>query len=136
MMKIAIPENQGEVNQHFGQSKNFAIIEIGESKQILNVDTVSAEGLQHMHEGMAEFLKNQGVDTVIVGGIGQGAIEGLESTGLKVLFGASGPIKDVAESYARGEFVSKRKVCQHHGEHHHGHHHSHDHGHKHDHQCK
>ncbi|PKM48004.1 MAG: diguanylate cyclase [Firmicutes bacterium HGW-Firmicutes-8] len=121
-MKIAIPDNHGEVNQHFGQSTSFAIIEIDGDNRIACIDTVSAVGLQHMHEGLAEMLKKQGVGVVIVGGIGQGAIDGLESQGLKVLFGASGSVKDVAETFARGEFVSRRVACNHHGGYHHHHH--------------
>lgn len=123
-MKIAIPENAGEVNQHFGQSRSFAIIEIDENKKITGVETVPTIGLQHQHEGIAQFLKNRGVETVIVGGIGPGAIQGLEAQGLNVLFGAAGPIKEVAETFANGQFVSERKICNHHhGHHHHGHHH-------------
>lgn len=121
-MKIAIPENQGQVNQHFGQSKSFAIVEIGQNNQVTNVQEVSAEGLQHAHEGLAGLLKGQDVETVIVGGIGAGAVQALEAEGLKVLFGASGPVKEVAESFARGEFVSERKMCNHQGGGHHHHH--------------
>ena len=117
-MKIAIPNNNGEVNQHFGQSQFFSVIEL-DSNNIVNVEDLQASGLQHQHEGLAGFLKDQGVETVIVGGIGAGAVQALEAAGLKVLFGASGPIKDVAETFARGEFISKRKMCSHHGGHHH-----------------
>lgn len=120
-MRIAIPENNGEVNQHFGQSKSFAVIEIDENKNIISFETVPAAGLQHQHEGIAQFLKGKGVETVIVGGIGPGAIQGLEAQGLNVLFGAGGPIKEVAETFAKGKFVSERKVCNHHGDHHHHH---------------
>ena len=120
-MKIAIPENAGEVNQHFGQSRSFAIIEIDENKKIAGVETVPTAGLQHQHAGIAQFLKGRGVETVIVGGIGPGAIEGLEDQGLNILFGAAGTIKEVAETYATGQFISDRKVCGHHHEHHHEH---------------
>ena len=119
-MKIAIPDNNGEVNQHFGRSTGFSIIDIDNQNSVTNIETVSAAGLQHQHEGIADFLKKQGVEIVIVGGIGQGAISGLESQGLRVLFGASGPVKDVAESFADGRFVSRRTVCSHHGNHHGG----------------
>lgn len=122
-MKIAIPENAGDVNQHFGQSRSFAIIEIDENKKVTGVETVSTVGLEHQHAGIAKFLKGQGVETVIVGGIGPGAIEGLEAQGLNILFGAAGTIKEVAETYANGEFVSDKKVCGHHHGDHHGHHH-------------
>lgn len=117
-MKIAIPNNNGEVNQHFGQSQIFSIIELDNDKKIVKVEDVEAAGLQHHHEGLAGLLKDQGVEVVIVGGIGAGAINALEAMHLKVLFGASGPIKDVAETFAKGEFISERKMCSHHGEHH------------------
>ncbi len=116
-MKIAVPNNNGEVNQHFGQSQSFAVIDIDSN----SVTEVSAAGLQHKHEGLAGLLKEQGVEVVIVGGIGAGALQSLESQGIKVLFGASGPIKEVAETFARGEFVSHRTVCNHDGGHHHSH---------------
>ncbi|HWI54137.1 MAG TPA: NifB/NifX family molybdenum-iron cluster-binding protein, partial [Desulfobacteria bacterium] len=74
-MKIAIPENQGEVNQHFGQSKSFAIIELDQNNQVITVQEISATGLQHRHEGLASLLKDQNVETVIVGGIGPGAVQ-------------------------------------------------------------
>ncbi|MHB9094519.1 MAG: NifB/NifX family molybdenum-iron cluster-binding protein [Eubacteriales bacterium] len=118
-MRIAIPDNNGEVNQHFGQSKSFSIIDIDDKNNVLFHENISTLGLQHMHEGLADLLKKQRVEVVIVGGIGQGAIEGLESRGLKVLFGASGLLKNVAEIFAQGKFVSKRVICNHHGDHHH-----------------
>ena len=118
-MRIAIPDNNGEVNQHFGQSKSFSIIDIDDKHNVLFVENISTAGLEHMHEGLADLLKKREVEVVIVGGIGQGAIDGLESRGLKVLFGASGLVKNVAETFAKGELESKRVVCNHHGDHHH-----------------
>jgi len=121
-MRIAIPDNNGEVNQHYGQSKVFSIIDIENGPNIVMADSVSTQELQHNHTGLAEALKRQGVEVVIVGGIGQGALDGLEGFGLKVLFGASGSVKSVAESFAKGELVSNRVMCDHHGDHHHHHH--------------
>ncbi len=120
-MKIAIPDNYGEVNPHFGQSQSFAIIEINASSQIVNMESISAAALQHNHAGLAGLLKDRGVEVLIAGGIGPGAIQGLELQGIQVLFGAAGSVKDVAESFAKGEFVSTGSVCNHH--HHAGHHH-------------
>lgn len=121
-MRIAIPDNNGEVNQHYGQSKLFSIIDIEDNQNIILLDSVSTDALQHNHGGLAEFLKRQGVEVVIVGGIGAGAVAGLEECGLKVLFGASGPVRSVAESFAKGKFISKRVMCDHHGGGHHHHH--------------
>ena len=120
-MRIAIPDNNGEVNQHYGRSKVFSIIDIENDQNIVLADSVSTENLQHNHGGLANLLKSQSVEIVIVGGIGQGALDGLQENGLKVLFGASGPIINVAEAFAKGEFVSNKVMCNHHGEGHHHH---------------
>lgn len=125
-MRIAIPDNNGEVNQHYGKSKAFSIIDIKNNQDIVFAESVSTDTLQHNHSGLAELLKNKGVEVVIVGGIGPGAVSGLEACGLKVLFGASGPVKNVAESFANSTFISNRVVC---GNHEHGHHHDHHHHH-------
>lgn len=119
-MKIAIPELNGEVNQHFGRSTSFAIAEINNS-QLVNIEVLSATGLQHNHVGVAELLKENGVSVVIAGGVGAGMVSALQGSGFEVLRGATGNIKQVAEIYARGEFVSSGDICNHDHDHHHQH---------------
>lgn len=125
-MKIALPDDNGNVNQHFGRSKVFKVIEL-ENGAIKSQKNVSAENLQHNHEGLAGLMRNERVDVVIVGGIGARALEPLQQAGLEVITGANGKIEEVVSSYARGELVSNSSACcSHHGEDHHGqgcHHH-------------
>ncbi|MDO5515915.1 MAG: NifB/NifX family molybdenum-iron cluster-binding protein [Clostridium sp.] len=116
-MKIALPKNESEINQHFGKSKSFEIITI-EDKKIADRKEISAEALQHNHEGLASLLKAEGVSVVITGGIGQGAIEGLKSENLSIIRGASGKIDDIVSSYINGELVDKNVVCNHDHDHH------------------
>ncbi|WP_066636131.1 NifB/NifX family molybdenum-iron cluster-binding protein [Desulfolucanica intricata] len=123
-MKIAVPNENGQVNQHFGRSKEFVILDM-EGDKVKETKTVSAAQLAHNHEGLAGLMKDNNVEVVILGGIGPYALQALEQVGLKVITGASGEIKSVAEAYARGELVSRKVVCNHHG---HGHGHDHDHG--------
>lgn len=110
--KIAIPEMGEEVNQHFGQSTSFAIIEI-EDKEVINISKLSAAGLAHQHEGLASALKNQGVEKVIVGGIGSGAATALAQAGMEVMTGAQGNIRDVANTVAKGLFIPGASLCNH-----------------------
>lgn len=121
-MKIAVPNDNGNVNQHFGQSKEFIICDV-EGQSMVGQKVASAESLQHNHGGLANLLSGENVEVVILGGIGPYALEALEQKGFKVITGASGEIKSVVEAYARGELVSRRVVC--------GHHHGHGHGHQH-----
>lgn len=122
--KIAIPTAGEIVNAHFGRSQAFTVFEIQEDK-VTGEELVDAKGFEHQHTGIAQLLKSKGVEAVICGGIGPGAITGLENAGLEVLRGASGPVRDVAKSFAEGAFVSTNAVCDHSHGHDHDHHHHH-----------
>ena len=117
-MKIALPNNGNMVNQHFGMSKSFVVATI-EDKKILNIEEISAETLSHQHQGLADLLVKQGATVVITGGIGGGALSGLQQNGLEVIKGASGEYKKVIEEYINGTLEDKDVTCNHHGEHHH-----------------
>lgn len=119
-MKIALPKNENEINQHFGRSKSFAIVTIEDNK-VTEKKVVDSEALQHNHGGLASLLKDEGVSVVITGGIGQGAIDGLKSYNLEVIRGASGNIDDIIASYINGELQDKNVVCNHDHDHHHEH---------------
>lgn len=117
-MKIAIPNNGSMVNQHFGMSKSFVIATI-EDKKIQNIEEISSAELAHQHQGLSDLLVAQGTTVVITGGIGEGAINGLQQNGLEVIKGASGEYKKVIEEYINGTLEDKNVICNHHGEHHH-----------------
>ena len=118
--KIAIPTNGKALDPHFGRAAGFTVFEI-EDKEARFVELLSATGLEHQHEGLANMFKRNGVEVLVCGGIGGGMINGLNAVGLQVVSGASGNIVDVAKSYAEGNLVSTGSVCQHHD-------HGHDHG--------
>jgi len=117
-MKIAIPNKGTMVNQHFGMSESFVIATI-EDKKIINIEEISAAEFAHQHQGLADLLSAQGATVVITGGIGGGAISGLQRNGLEVIKGASGEYKEVIEQYINGTLEDKNVICNHHGEHHH-----------------
>ena len=114
--KIAIPTNGEVLDAHFGKAAGFTVFEI-EGKEAQFVELLSAEGLQHQHEGLASMFKRNGVDVLVCGGIG-GMINGLKTIGLEVVTGASGSVADVAKSYASGNLVSSGSVCQDHNHQH------------------
>lgn len=69
-MKIALTYENGNIFQHFGQTKSFKIYDAdnGEIKTSAIVDT-NGSG----HGALAGFLVMNNVDTLICGGIGGGA---------------------------------------------------------------
>ena len=113
--KIAIPSNGDLVDAHFGRALAFTVFEI-EGNQARQSEVLDTENLRHQHEGLAGLFKHHNIDALVCGGIGQGMIDSLNFYGLDVVTGASGKVKDVAQSYAEGTLVSTGSVCQ---EHHH-----------------
>ena len=128
-MKVAVTCFQDDVFQHFGRTPEFAIFQVEDGK-IVKEERVAApaEG----HGALAGFLKTQNVNTLICGGIGGGAINALRAAGIEVFTGASGNVRDQAESLLAGKLPQQGDAnCDHSG---------HDHGHEagcghHDHNC-
>lgn len=113
--RIAIPSAGSLVNGHFGRSQAFTLFDIVDSK-VTGVEVLDATGFEHQHEGIAQLLQAKGVEAIICGGIGPGAISGLEAAGLEVLRGADGPVRQVADDYANGTLITTDGVCEHHHE--------------------
>lgn len=118
-MKVAAtynPEN-GEVFQHFGHTQNFKLYEI-EGGKVISAQVIDNGGFGH-HD-LATYLKNLGVEVLILGNRGQGAIDALNAAGLKQVPGITGSADDAAARFAEGNLVGNpNALCQHKHEHHH-----------------
>ena len=66
-MRIAVPYDNGAVFQHFGRTSAFKFYDV-ENGEIRASAVHSTNGSGH--GALAGFLKDNGVDTVICGGIG------------------------------------------------------------------
>lgn len=86
MRKIAIPiDENGILSQHTGHSKLFDIYNIEEDKII---DVIQLTPPPHKYGSLPKWLIENKVTDLIVGGIGQKAIELLDNDGIKVHLGA------------------------------------------------
>ena len=68
---------------------------------------------------LPNFLNDIGVNVIISGGMGQGAIDIFNEKGIEVITGALGEAKIAAEEYLKGNLKSTGSIChehQHHGE--------------------
>lgn len=111
-MKAAVTTENQEVYQHFGKCQTFtiALIEEGQikSKSLLNA---SGSG----HAALAGLLQQNGVDTLVCGGIGQGAIDALKAAGIEVIRGCQGRVSMILEMLAAGSLKDNpAQVCDHH----------------------
>ena len=74
-MKVAVTYDEEEmIFQHFGHTERFKLYDI-ENGEIVSSEVVDTAGTGH--EALAEFLAKRGVQTLICGGIGAGAVQAL-----------------------------------------------------------
>ena len=123
MRKIALPVANSMLSAHFGHPEYFYIYETDDNiigKEEMHVPPTHTPG------AYPKWMADMGVNDIIVGGIGQKAIDLFNSNGINVYIGAEikSP-KELVGELLQGTLVSKENLCSHDGdhEHEHGHHH-------------
>lgn len=115
-MKIAVASEGKIVTGHFGHCQNFNVFEAEDGK-IINMESIANPG--HKPGFLPNFLNNLGVNVIVSGGMGGGAIDIFNEKSIEVIVGASGDSETVVKDYLAGKLKSTGSVChehQHHGE--------------------
>ena len=111
-MRIAVPCDNGAVFQHFGRTSAFKFYDV-ENGEIRASAVHSTNGSGH--GALAGFLKDNGVDTLICGGIGGGAQTALSQTGIRLYGGVSGSADEAVRALLDGTLAYDPAVrCDHH----------------------
>lgn len=107
-MKIAFPIDSGtglesEVFGHFGSATKFVIVdsESGSFEELGNNDL----GHEHSKCNPLKALGGAKVDAVVSGGIGQGALNNLRMSGIKVFRAEPGTISKNLELFKSGSLM-------------------------------
>ena len=87
MIKIAVASENEIVTEHFGHCENFNIFE-AENNQIVRSESIPNPG--HRPGFLPNFLNDMGVNVVISGGMGGGAIDIFNEKNIEVIVGARG----------------------------------------------
>lgn len=134
IMKIAIPTADGKLCAHFGHCESFTFADINpETNEIMNLEEkIPEEGISCQS---ASWISEQGVNTVLAGGMGGRPMMLFAQNGVQVIAGCPElPVKEVIEAYLSktletgvntcGGEGHDHAHCHHHGEGHHchGHH--------------
>lgn len=115
-MKIAVTYENSQVFQHFGHTEQFKIYDV-EAGKVVSSKVVDTNGSGH--GALAGFLQQEGVDTLICGGIGGGAKQALSAAGIQLYGGVSGDVDEAVSMLLSGKLAyDPEVVCGHHGEHH------------------
>ena len=123
-MKICIPTAEGKLCSHFGHCEAFTFAEVDpETKTILSIEErVPAEGVSCQS---ASWIAQQGVNTIIAGGMGGRPLMAFAQNGVEVVTGCPDlPIKEVLEKYLSNTLTTGENACGGEGhDHAHCHHH-------------
>lgn len=111
MIKIAVASENNMVTEHFGHCESFMIFD-ADNGEIVKSETIANPG--HKPGFLPNFLNDMGVNVIISGGMGGGAIDIFNEKGIEVIVGARGASKEAAQSYLQGELKSTGSVCHEH----------------------
>ena len=122
-MKIAVPiTKENNIDSHFGHCESYQVFTISDKKEIKNIKKVESPQGCGCKSDIASQLASDGVSIMLAGGIGGGAINVLNNSGIEVIRGCSGDATDVVKLYLSGLVEDSGSSCHHHeGHHEHGH---------------
>ncbi len=110
-MKIAVASEEKYVSGHFGHCEGFTIYEVEDGKT-LNKKFVPNPG--HKPGYLPVFLKEQKVNVIIAGGMGETAQQLFNENEIEVIVGAQGLCDNVVHNYLNGELQSTGSICREH----------------------
>lgn len=105
-MKIAVtstgPDVDSQVDPRFGRCKYYVIVDSDtmdfESIENPNIMAMGGAGIQS-----AQLVANKDVEVILTGNCGPNAFQTLSAAGVKVVIGVSGVVRNVVESFKKGE---------------------------------
>ena len=112
-MVIAVPYLDGDVNAHFGSTRAFLLAQTSDG-QLERSSIFELQGMQHNHAGIADFLKEQGVEVIIAGGMGGPMQAALKDAGFELYCGIGGPALAAVDAFLAGELEQSDATCGHH----------------------
>lgn len=113
MKKVAIPTREGQVDDHFGHCDYYTIFTIEDGK-VSNEETFKAPEGCGCKSNVGAVLASMGVQTMLAGNMGMGALGVLNSNGIDVIRGCSGNVKDVITQFIKGEVADSGEGCHSH----------------------
>lgn len=117
-MKIAITAetSQGldsQVAQHFGHAPYFILVDILDGAVAATQDIANPFAEAHEPGQIPNFIKEQGANVMLSGGMGGRAIEFFTQAGIKTATGATGTVRAALENYLGGALTAAEPCTEH-----------------------
>ena len=114
MIRIAIAGEGKNVTEHFGHCEAFLVYDV-ENGKIIKEESLPNPG--HKPGFLPNYLADRGVNVIISGGMGGGAVDIFNERNVEVIVGASGDAKIAVEKYLNGELKTTGSICHEHQHH-------------------
>ncbi len=109
-MRIAISADdpnglEAVVSPHFGRCPYYVLVDVVEG-QIAAIQAIENPYFrQHVPGVVPEFIRRQGVDVMLTGGMGRRAVTFFEQFGIEPVTGASGTVRHALSQYLGGDLT-------------------------------
>ena len=125
MITIAIPSAEGRLHGHFGGCREFTFVQADpEQRKVISIRPVTPP--PHMPGLFPRWLREQGANVIIAGGIGRRALDLFAQQDIEVRAGEPGAaVEALATAYLNGQLMNEPESCAHHHDADGGHHHHH-----------
>ena len=118
-MKFAIPTtHDNQVDAHFGHCEFFTVF-TAEDGEIKNSQVIESPQGCGCKSNIASVLKEMGVEVMLAGNMGGGAVNVLSSHGIEVYRGCQGDATEIANEFVKGSLIDSGENCHQHEGHHH-----------------
>ena len=114
-MKIALPSNGSEVDEHFGHCQCLTILTVDDDNKIVSEETLTPPPGCGCKSSIVPQLASMGVSVMLAGNMGGGAVNILAGHGIKVVRGCTGDVREAAQAWLAGNVVDSGASCQSHG---------------------
>ena len=119
-MKIAVPvTSDNKIDSHFGHCESYGVFTISDKNEIVEIKSVGSPEGCGCKSDIASVLASDGVSVMLAGGIGGGAINVLNNSGIEVIRGCSGNATEVVKLYLSGSVEDSGNSCHQHEAHQH-----------------
>ena len=119
-MKICITSHgntlDSQIDPRFGRCSHFIIID-PDTMEFEAIENTNAQSMGGAGIQSGQFISSKGVKVLITGNVGPNAFQTLQASGIEIITGISGLVKDAAIKYKTGDLkpTSNATVDSHHG---------------------
>ena len=102
----------GQISQHFGRCPSYLMVDVEDNEVKKSEVVENPYYSNHIPGKVPQFIKEQGAQVMIAGGMGPKAIDMFTTFGIEVVTGAIGNTGNVLQAYLGGE-ISGVEPCKH-----------------------